>query len=125
MTALYDGDCGLCGAFVAALAPRASGVRFVAFQSLDDAQLRALGVTAEQCARALQVVGGRKPLAGAAAVNALLRASRHRLAPLCALADALPPLLWIESLCYRIFAANRLTASRLLRLRACRLSDAG
>jgi predicted DCC family thiol-disulfide oxidoreductase YuxK len=121
MLVLYDGDCGICTAAMDRLrrfaGPRMPQIR--AYQDLGDDELLALGTTREECASALQVrIDGGRWLSGARAVNQLARL--HRLAgPVAAFFDAVPPLLWIEEVVYRMVARNRSAISRRLGLVAC------
>lgn len=102
---LYDGDCGFCGACARWLARHVpSPVRIVPWQRTDVA---ALGLTAADCAAAVQLVtwdgaGHPSRAAGPSAVAGVLRASRWHwrvtgrlLATRPALALAWPVYRWV------------------------------
>lgn len=73
---VFDGACGFCTTWVRRLAPVVSAdVAVEPYQRLD---LDSLGLTAGECARALQFVDGQQVHAGAAAVAAFLRSSDRR-----------------------------------------------
>jgi predicted DCC family thiol-disulfide oxidoreductase YuxK len=68
---LFDGDCGFCtrcARFLQRHVP--TPVRIVAWQAVD---LRPLGVSAAQCAEAVQYVAGGRTTAGPVAIADLLR----------------------------------------------------
>jgi predicted DCC family thiol-disulfide oxidoreductase YuxK len=102
-TLLFDGDCGFCSSSARLAARLAPDVEVRPYQHAD---LAGLGVTAAQCAGALQWLGRGGPAAGSAAVARLLMVAgrgwsvvgRVLLAPgIRRLADAV----------YRAVAANR------------------
>ncbi|HEU5107663.1 MAG TPA: DUF393 domain-containing protein [Micromonosporaceae bacterium] len=73
-TFVYDGDCAFCSAcarFVERRVPTPARVTPWQFADLD-----ALGLTAEQCERAVQWVDGGSSAAGPEAIARLLRSSR-------------------------------------------------
>ncbi|MBX6750245.1 MAG: DUF393 domain-containing protein [Micromonosporaceae bacterium] len=68
---LYDGDCGFCTRCAQFLRRRVRPpVQIVAWQAVD---LTPLGVTAAECAEAVQYVSGERVSAGPAAIADLLR----------------------------------------------------
>ena len=71
---VYDGACPMCTSAVERARAIAPGVRTVPYQSAD---LAALGLTAEQCARAVQWVDADGVSEGADAVQAVLRSGRR------------------------------------------------
>lgn len=102
---VYDGDCGICtksAGFAARRLVPDAGV--VAFQHTD---LDALGLTPEECERAVQWVrpSGRVT-AGHLAIGDVLRAAGGWWAPLGWLAQ-IPPTSWLAAVIYRWIAANR------------------
>jgi predicted DCC family thiol-disulfide oxidoreductase YuxK len=108
---VYDGDCRFCVAAVLRLerwfepaAPR------VAWQQAD---LDALGLTAEESRAAVQWVSGDQHVSGADAVSAWLRTGK-KLKPITA---TFPLLLPIGRLLYPVVARNRGRLSRALRVR--------
>jgi predicted DCC family thiol-disulfide oxidoreductase YuxK len=123
---LFDGDCGIC-TWAAAAFGRMDGPReyvIAPFQDYDDAALATLGVTREQCARAVQVVtpAGRVHR-GAFGINYVLW-RRMPWTIVVALVYAIPVLLVSELLLYRVVANQRHRLSRWLGLQACRVAPA-
>lgn len=104
-TLVYDGSCGFCTASVGLVpALRLSAGEVVPWQQAD---LAALGLTADQCRRAVQWVAPDGAVsAGAAAVTGLMLASGLPWRLLGA-ALRLPPLRWLADAGYRLVAANR------------------
>ena len=102
---VYDGDCGICTRSVEwAERHLTRDVDVVAFQ---DADLDALGLTRQQCERAVQWVARDGQISSAHhAVGELLAASGRRWLPLAFLART-PPFSWVAGACYRWVAANR------------------
>ena len=118
---LFDGDCGVCSVAADALRAVDRARRFVVepYQTFPEAELNRIGLTTEACARALQFLSrdGRVH-SGAFAVNAVL----WRLpggAVLIALVYALPILLLLEIVAYRLIASRRHQISRWLGMKAC------
>lgn len=104
-TLVYDGDCAFCTKCVAEL-PRL-GMADIAVTAWQHADLPALGLTAEQCERAVQWVApdGRVD-SGARAVARLLVASGGWWA-LLGRVMRVPPASWLAALVYRLVADNR------------------
>lgn len=71
---VYDGDCGFCTSSASWLQRRARGIDLVAWQ---DADLEGLGLTAAECATAVQLVTTSGRLSGGQAVAAALRRCRQ------------------------------------------------
>jgi predicted DCC family thiol-disulfide oxidoreductase YuxK len=105
-TLVFDGDCGFCTRCVALVPKRARRTTTVVpFQRAD---LPALGLTASECAEAVQWVGDDGTRArGHAAIGRLLQQAGglwHLLGVLL----LLPPVSWLAALVYRLVAANRM-----------------
>jgi predicted DCC family thiol-disulfide oxidoreductase YuxK len=120
---LFDGDCGIC-TWSAERFGRMDRERRYAiepFQDLDDIELERLGVTREQCARAVQIITptGRVHR-GAMAINHLLW---QRLpGKLLVIVLYAIPVLWLSELvAYRLVANQRHRLSRWFGLKACRV----
>jgi predicted DCC family thiol-disulfide oxidoreductase YuxK len=102
---LYDGDCAFCtrcAVFLRRHVPTAE--RIVAWQAAD---LESLGVTAAQCAEAVQYVAPSRVSAGPVAVADLLRTARSRrwrIAGRVLGSRAALPVAWPV---YRLIARNR------------------
>jgi predicted DCC family thiol-disulfide oxidoreductase YuxK len=102
---LFDGDCGFCTK-AAGWAHRAAkpNVTVAASNTVD---LTDLGLTAEDCAVALQFVDARGDIhSGAAAVAALLESSKGAW-PILGRTMRLPVVRKLAAGCYRLVARNR------------------
>lgn len=107
MPLLYDGDCRFCTDAIAWMARRFDpAAESVAWQEAD---LAALGVTAEEADRAVQWADDGERASGADAIAAWLRSAR-KLRPLVRL---LPVGLPLGRLLYPVVARNRGRISRL------------
>ncbi|TPV94365.1 MAG: DUF393 domain-containing protein [Myxococcales bacterium FL481] len=120
---LYDGDCGVCAWLAereAAHHPQTE-IRFEPYQRFGDEELAAWGLTAAACHREVQLVrpGGRVS-AGPWAVNRVLL-RRFPWSVAVAMLYAVPVLLPLEWLGYRVFARYRHVVSRWLGLEQCRV----
>lgn len=113
---LYDGGCGICSRLARAAARFAGerGVAVSAYQEMPAAELSAIGLTEEECARRLRFRGASGRLFGGAfAVNRFLLAAApanlggRLVRAAVALCYALPPLLLLEVAAYELFARNR------------------
>ena len=120
---IYDGACGICGA----LSERTRWFdperrwEVLPYQSIAEADLRQMGLTVEDCARAVQVVTGQgRRFAGPWAINYLLW-QRWPGRLLVALFFALPPILLLEWVGYRLVARYRSHLSRWFGLTSCSL----
>ena len=105
-TLVFDGDCGFCTRCVA-LVPK-SARRTTEVVPYQRADLVSLGLTAAECAAAVQWVGDDGARArGHAAVGRLLQ---HAGGGWRVLGTALltPPLSWLAAVVYRLVAANRM-----------------
>jgi len=102
-TLLFDGDCGFCSSSARLAARIAPGVRVQAYQQAD---LGGFGLTAAQCADALQWIGQGGPAAGARAVGRLLVAAGTGWAWI-GRALLAPGLRRFADIVYRVVAANR------------------
>lgn len=105
---LFDGDCGFCTRCAEFLRRRvATPVRIVAWQTTD---LQPLGVTAAECAQAVQYVSGDHITAGPVAIADLLRTATGRTGALWRIAGAVlawRPTLLIAWPLYRWVARHR------------------
>jgi predicted DCC family thiol-disulfide oxidoreductase YuxK len=134
---IYDGDCGLCEACIGYAARYAryncshrahrtgsqddpkGRFSLRPYQSFSVEGLAALGLTAADCSRAVQVVtADGRLLAGARGINYFLR---QRWVGLLfnLFIYAIPPLFLLELLLYRLVANNRRWLSTRLGLTAC------
>ncbi|MDT7570151.1 MAG: hypothetical protein QOE05_325 [Actinomycetota bacterium] len=105
-TLVFDGDCGFCTRCVA-LVP-GSARRTTTVVPYQRADLAALGLTAGECAEAVQWVGddgSRAP--GHAAIGRLLQSAGGIWRAL-GTALLVPPISWLAALVYRLVAANRM-----------------
>jgi predicted DCC family thiol-disulfide oxidoreductase YuxK len=103
-TLVFDGDCAFCTKCVGLIPKRAAAqLTIVPWQFAD---LAALGLTAEQCIKALQFVDGPKVASGHAAVAEVLRRSGWPLKAI-GIVMRVPPVSWVAALTYRAVAANR------------------
>lgn len=105
---LFDGDCAFCSSCVRFFERHArTAIRVLPWQR---AELDAVGLTAEQCAEAVQWARpGARPKAGPEAIARLLRASTGWLGlwKLAGLILSLPPARWLAWPVYRWVARNR------------------
>ena len=102
---LYDGDCGFCSRCAAFLRRRVpTSAAIVAWQAAD---LTRLGVTAEQCAAAVQFVTPGRVSAGPEAIADLLRTARGPWWRLAGRLLATRPMLAVGWPVYRLVARNR------------------
>jgi predicted DCC family thiol-disulfide oxidoreductase YuxK len=105
-TLVFDGDCGFCTRCVA-LVPK-SVRRTTTVVPYQRADLPALGLTAAQCADAVQWVGDDGSRArGHAAIGRLLQTGGVLWRVLGTLL-LIPPISWLAALVYRLVAANRM-----------------
>ena len=105
-TLVFDGDCGFCTRCVA-LVPK-SALRTTAVVPYQRADLDALGLTAAQCAEAVQWVGDDGTRAsGHAAIGRLLQTAGlfWRLIGTLLL---VPRISWLAAWVYKVVAANRM-----------------
>jgi predicted DCC family thiol-disulfide oxidoreductase YuxK len=118
---LFDGDCGVCS-WSAEVAKRMDrGRRFVIepYQNFGESELMRFGVNYEKCTRALQVITRKgRVYAGALGVNYFLW-RRFPWALIVFLIYAIPVLLLLEVIGYRIVAENRHRISRWFGMQAC------
>ena len=122
MMVLYDGDCGVCQWFVGHMRSM-TGSRFEWFpyQRFGEEELGAMGLSAAECAHAIQVgAPGGEWLGGADGINAILLANRS-FRPLISALGAVPGALAIERIAYRLFARHRAGISQRLGMRACKI----
>ncbi|WP_027342167.1 thiol-disulfide oxidoreductase DCC family protein [Hamadaea tsunoensis] len=101
---LFDGDCGFCTTCARFLRERIRPeARVRPWQAAD---LAALGITADECTRAVQWIDGETHLAGPAAMGAVLRTGR----PVWRIAGWILQRRWVAAAAwpaYRLVAANR------------------
>jgi predicted DCC family thiol-disulfide oxidoreductase YuxK len=102
---IFDGDCGICQWSVRRANDWVrSQVHFIAWQHAD---LKALGVTAQECQEAVQWIGSQgERYTGARAVAQTLKSGRQPWRALGALID-FPPLRPLSALVYRWVARHR------------------
>lgn len=120
---LFDGDCGICS-WSSELVKRMDTERQFAvepYQMFPENELLQFGVSYEHCSKKLQVItqGGRV-YAGALGVNYFLW-QKPLVRPLVILIYALPVLLVLELIGYRLIAENRHRLSAWFGLKACTL----
>ncbi|HMV51499.1 MAG TPA: DUF393 domain-containing protein [Blastocatellia bacterium] len=120
---LFDGDCGVCS-WACEIAKRMDGGRqFVIepYQMFAERELLRFGISYEQCTKKLQVVTRRERVhQGALGVNYFLW-KQFPWTLLVVLIYALPVLLVLELIGYRLVAQNRHRISAWLGLTACKL----
>lgn len=124
---LFDGDCGVC-AWSAEVARRLDRNReFVIepYQVFDESGLAPFGINHEKCSRALQVITRKgRVYAGAFGVNYFLW-RRFPWSLLVILIYAIPVLLLLEVIGYRIVAGNRHRISQWFGMPACLINRPG
>jgi predicted DCC family thiol-disulfide oxidoreductase YuxK len=122
---LFDGDCGVC-TYSSAIAGRMDDDgRFVIkpYQALAETELMKFGVTYEQCSKNVQVITRKgRVYQGAFGVNYFLW-RKFPWSLLVFLIYALPVLLLLELIGYRLVAENRHRISQWLGMNACLLKD--
>jgi predicted DCC family thiol-disulfide oxidoreductase YuxK len=124
---LYDGDCGIC-AYCSEIAKKMdSKERFVIkpYQSFTEAELMRYGVDYERCSKNLQLITRKgRVYQGAFSVNYFLW-HQHLWSLLVFLIYAIPPLLLLEMIGYRLVADNRHHISQWFGMNACVIRDKG
>jgi predicted DCC family thiol-disulfide oxidoreductase YuxK len=129
LVGVYDGDCGLCSAFVRFAISRnqaSSGLTFRPYQSIPEPELARYGLDAHRCATAFQLIDGERAAhlaEGGPAIRAVLRFGGGLLGALAGAVDAIPPLLRLERIIYSAIAARRARISRLIGAPACTLQE--
>jgi predicted DCC family thiol-disulfide oxidoreductase YuxK len=122
---LFDGDCGVCtwSAEVVRRMDRGRGFIVEPYQAFDESELARFGINYEKCSRAVQVITRKgRVYAGAFGVNYFLwRRFPWSLAVF--LIYAIPPLLLLEVIGYRIVAENRHRISRWFGMQACLINQ--
>lgn len=122
---LFDGDCGIC-TWSSEFAKRMDGGKnFLVepYQMFDERELMRFGISYEQCTKKMQVVTRkRKSYAGAFGVNYFLW-KQFPWALLVIVIYALPILLVLELIGYRLIADNRHHISAWFGLTACKLRN--
>lgn len=120
---LFDGDCGIC-TWSSEVARRMDGGRhFIVepYQMFDESELMRFGISHDQCTRKLQVITRKgKVHQGALGVNYFLW-KQFPWTLLVILIYALPILLALELIGYRLVADNRHRISAWFGLTACKL----
>ncbi len=120
---LFDGDCGVC-TWASEAAKRMDGGRqFVVepYQVFAESELMCFGISYEQCTKKLQVITRRGRVhQGALGVNYFLW-KQFPWTLLVALIYALPVLLALELIGYRLVAQNRHRISAWLGMTACKM----
>ncbi|MEK7832851.1 MAG: DCC1-like thiol-disulfide oxidoreductase family protein [Acidobacteriota bacterium] len=120
---LFDGDCGICTWF-SDLAKRMDGKRqFIVepYQMFDESELQRFGISYENCAKELKIITRRgRVYGGAFGVNYFLW-QKPVFRPLIILIYALPLLLLVEVIGYKLVAVNRHRISEWFGLKACAL----
>ena len=120
---LFDGDCGICTR--SAEIARKMDERFIIepYQIFPEIELKIFGITYAKCAKSVQVITRKgRVYSGAFAVNYFLWQRSHW-PLLVGLIYAVPVLLLIEVIGYRLVEKNRHRLSRWLGLKACLLGD--
>src|SRR5262245_59995092 len=122
---LFDGDCGVC-TWSAEVAKRMDrGARFVIepYQKVGEGELMRFGVNYQKCSRELQVITRKgRVYAGALGVNYFLW-RRFPWSLIVFLIYAIPVLLLLEVIGYRIVAENRHRISRWFGMQACLINQ--
>jgi predicted DCC family thiol-disulfide oxidoreductase YuxK len=124
---LFDGDCGICTYSSEIAKKMDSEGRFVIkpYQSFAEAELMRFRVNYQQCSKNLQVITRKgRVYQGAFSVNYFLW-HQHTWSPLVFLIYAIPPLLLLEMIGYRLVADNRHRISQWFGMNACVLKDEG
>jgi predicted DCC family thiol-disulfide oxidoreductase YuxK len=120
---LFDGDCGIC-TWSSEIAKRMDGGRhFIVepYQMFDEGELMRLGIGYDQCTKKLQVITHKgKVHQGALGVNYFLW-KQFPWTLLVILIYALPVLLLLELIGYRLIADNRHRISAWFGMTACKL----
>lgn len=118
---LFDGDCGVC-TWSAQLARRLDKKqRFVVepYQSFSETELRNFGISYENCSKELKVIARRGHVHGGAfGVNYFLW-HQTPWRPVVIFIYALPLILLLEVIGYKLIAANRHRISAWLGMTAC------
>ncbi|HMB29775.1 MAG TPA: DCC1-like thiol-disulfide oxidoreductase family protein [Blastocatellia bacterium] len=115
---LFDGDCGVCSwsAGIARRMDRGRGFIVEPYQAFDETELARFGINYENCSRAVQVITRKgRVYAGAFGVNYFLW-RRFPWSVAVFLVYAIPVLLLLEMIGYRIVAENRHHISQWLGL---------
>src|SRR5215510_15302756 len=118
---LFDGDCGVCTRSAEIVRRMDRGRRFVVepYQAFDESELTRFGIDYEKCSRAVQVITRKgRVYAGAFGVNYFLW-RRFPWSVAVFLVYAIPVLLLLEVIGYRIVAENRHRISRWFGMQAC------
>lgn len=122
---LFDGDCGIC-TWSSEFAKRMDGGKnFLVepYQMFDERELMRFGISYEQCTKKMQVVTRKgKSYAGAFGVNYFLW-KQFPWTLLVIAIYALPILLMLELIGYRLIADNRHHISAWFGLTACKLRN--
>ena len=120
---LFDGDCGICtwSSDVAKRMDRGRRFTVEPYQMFDEKELARFGISYDQCAKKLQVITRKgKVHAGAVGVNYFLW-HQFPWTLLVLLIYALPVLLLMELIGYRLIADNRHRISARFGMKACAL----
>lgn len=118
---LFDGDCGICtrAAEIARRIDRDSRFIVEPYQAFDERELARFGLNYETCSKAVQVITQRGRVhSGAFGVNYFLW-RQFPWSLLVIVIYALPILLLLELIVYRMIADNRHRISAWLGLTAC------
>ena len=118
---LFDGDCGIC-TWCSELAKRVNSQFIVQpYLMFDEAELQQFGIDYESCTKELKVITRRgRVYGGAFGVNYFLW-RKPAFKPLVILLYAIPLLLLLEVIGYKIVAINRHRISAWFGLKACAL----
>lgn len=119
-TVIFDGDCGLCASFVSWAA--IGNLRFKPYQSFSKRDLTSIGLTTDQCSRAVQIIVDGRRYEGAAAINRIV-AMKCRLARCLLILEEVSPLFLLESIIYTFVAKHRVSISKWLGFSTCRVDD--
>jgi len=122
---LFDGDCGICTWTSEVIKRIDHRHQFIVepYQAFAESELLRFGISQDQCTRKLQVVTRRgRVYAGALGVNYFLW-QQHFWRLLVISIYALPILLLLELIAYRLVADNRDRISAWFGMKACTLSQ--
>lgn len=120
---LFDGDCGVCSWSAEAAKRMDHSHEFIVepYQMFSEEELMKFGITYEQCTKAIQVITRRgRVYRGTFGVNYFLW-QRFPWSLLVVLIYAIPVLLLLEIIGYRLVANNRGRISQWFGMKACLL----
>ncbi len=122
---LFDGDCGICtySAEIVKRMDRDKRLIVEPYQIFSEEELMRVGITYEQCSKAIQVITRKgRVYRGAFGLNYFLW-QRFPWSLLVILIYAIPILLLLEIIGYRLIAINRHRISQWFGMKACWLKN--